>query len=263
MTASLEQGTSGLYHNPATMEQRTAAWVAFVNGMNRHSESLLERGFSDRDEVISIVLEDASRSIDESLQDEWSVPEARMHRIAELLSCVPQPADSMRSLVERCVDTAFAARAIEEATWPPVTDCDRLDQVFEVLEGQDILVRQVDCPGSEYFAMTAEAEVLYQDGVEVRGYAFYNEDDVVEAMEGNGVSLKVASLTAEDDEQICQAIIEALEVAGFHPLWSGSLYEPINVPLKWRRRVASQPDYSRNRLSAEARARAGFRGVDA
>jgi hypothetical protein len=253
MTAPQEQGTEEIDHNHArsttTMtvspEQGTAAWEAIVNDMDAHIEVLVERGFSDRDEVISDVLEAAYRSIGDSVQGKLSEPEARIHFIAELLSRVPQPAESMRSLVEHRVDAAFAAQVIEEGTWPAVTDNDCLNSAFEDLEARGILARQdfMDCPNCAHNALMEEAEELQKEGAEVRGFVFYDWDNTEEAMNGNGVCLWFGSTreAGSTKRTIGREVVEVLQATGLCPIWSGSPDETIEVPMVWQRRVVSQP----------------------
>src|SRR5689334_15208904 len=50
-----------------------------------------------------------------------------------------EPGELDEGEVKAAVDAAIKAHEAEKATWPEVTDCDRLDAVFEVLREAGVL----------------------------------------------------------------------------------------------------------------------------
>ena len=71
------------------------------------------------------------------------------------------PATSLRPIAEGLVTLAVEAHLEQQATWPAVTDCDRLDNAFAELEQNGIMRRQdydIDLSGGNA-ALTEEMKI--------------------------------------------------------------------------------------------------------
>lgn len=147
---------------------------------------------------------------------------------------------SVAARVPGMVREAFAAQYAEQATWPVVTDCDRLDDAFAALERQGIVARQnwtccMPCGTAE---IGGEMEDAGKSGP-VCGYTFFHQQDTESAAEGYGVYLAYGAESANEEESVAvgQRVCDALRSAGLEPDWNGDLATRIRLPLKWQKRV--------------------------
>lgn len=134
----------------------------------------------------------------------------------------------------------LAEHARAAATWPAVTDCDRLDAAFAALEADGVIARQnftccMTCGSTEIWD---EIQVATDAGLPARGYAFYHSQDTDAAVEGRGVYLAYGA--CEEGEAPALAvghqIVAALTAQGLSPEWNGSWDQRIALPLDWKRR---------------------------
>ena len=134
----------------------------------------------------------------------------------------------------------MAAHEREQASWPSVTDCDRLDAAFRALEGAGVVCRQdFSCCGScGAGEIEDEMQRAATGGKKVRGYAFYHQQDTESAVEGDGLYLSYGAV--EDGETAAVAvgreITAALEQQGLAVKWDGTWETRIGVGLDWKRR---------------------------
>jgi hypothetical protein len=140
----------------------------------------------------------------------------------------------------RLTRALLEAHRRDEATWPDVTDCDRVDAAFEALEADGIVCRQnfscCQTCGSAEIADEVAAE--REAGGEVAGYAYYHMQDTDSAVDGGGLHLAYGSVADEEAPTvaIAQRIVSALEREGLAVNWNGEVRTRIHVPLVWRRR---------------------------
>jgi hypothetical protein len=140
--------------------------------------------------------------------------------------------------IARHVDEVALALAREQASWPPVTDSDRLDAAFEDLGRRGILARQdfTCCQSCGHAEIWDEAE----DPSAWRGYAFYHRQDTEAAVEGRGLYLGFGSAGARAAEtaSIGAEVVAALHAQGLAVDWDGDVRKRIGVgPFTWRRRL--------------------------
>ncbi|MGY0232914.1 DUF6891 domain-containing protein [Longispora urticae] len=140
-------------------------------------------------------------------------------------------------LAERILAEESAALAAEQAGWPAVTDCDRIDAAFAALDAAGVVARaHFTCCGT-----CANAEI----GAELaghpapRGFVYHHVQDTDHAVAGGGLMLGYGSVA--DGEEAVTAIgdevVAALRAQGFEPKWNGSAQTRIEVPMVWQRRV--------------------------
>lgn len=131
-------------------------------------------------------------------------------------------------------------RQAEQARWPVVTDCERLDAAFAGLERAGIVCRQhFTCCGScGAAAIWDEMAAAEERGVRVRGYAFFHAQDTEAVMAGDGLFLSYGAVAEGPAavEAIGHAVVEALEAKGLETAWDGQWTRRIFVAMDWKRR---------------------------
>ena len=155
------------------------------------------------------------------------------------------------------LEDAAAKYAAEQASWPPETDCDRLDRVEADLRERGILFWQLSpccdsCTGAELPERMEEIdqqEPGFRD--RVRGYAFYIDQTMAEMLaESTQLSIYLAygwvppgtsEVTPAVHEQnalgIAHEVCACLREHGFEPEWNGDFSRKIGVHLNWQRRT--------------------------
>lgn len=143
-------------------------------------------------------------------------------------------------LAARLVEEAIAAHLEEQATWPEVTDCDRLDAALDELTTAGIVCRQnfTCCGTCGHAEIGGEMNDEEGDGLTVRGYAFYHMQDTDRAVAGGGVYLKYGAVEDGDEPlvRIGAEIAATLRQHGLQVEWNGQGNTTIHVPLDWKRR---------------------------
>lgn len=147
--------------------------------------------------------------------------------------------------------------AIEQANWPSVTDCDRMDKVEANLRQQGILFWQasVCCNTCTMSEMPDRLNVIddrypgFRD--RSRGYAFFIDQTIPESL-ASGTKLSVylgyGWFSPEDQETdesiyrqqalgIAHEVCNALRAEGFGVDWNGDFARKIGVTLNWQRRT--------------------------
>ena len=189
------------------------------------------------------VIEDLRGYIERDVAAAFLPPSEIVESAVEVLAGDCDPA-VLRSAAERLVETALESHRIAQATWPAVTDCDRLDSAFAALEKRGIVARQdFSCCGTCGAAeIIDEMDSVADTGATVRGYTFYHTQDTESAVEGRGLFLNYGA--TEDDEAaaltIGREIVEVLRSHELSVVWDGSWEKRIHVPLSWQRRRAAE-----------------------
>lgn len=148
----------------------------------------------------------------------------------------------LQPMAERLVDEALAAHQSESATWPEVTDYDRLAAAFAALERNGVVARENftccgTCGAAEIWDEIATADAK---GGASRGYAFFHMQDTENAVDGGGLYLNYGACAEGEPAALAVAreIVAAIEHAGLTAHWNGSYQQRIGVALDWKRRRA-------------------------
>jgi hypothetical protein len=151
-------------------------------------------------------------------------------------------AEALRPHALRLTREAIEAHRREQATWPAVTDCDRLDAAFVELERSGIVARQnfTCCQTCGHYEIGDEITAAREAGREVRGYTFYHMQDTESAVEGGGLCLAYGALEPGDGALVAvgREIVKVLCRHDLKPEWDGSGAKRIFVSLDWKRRRA-------------------------
>jgi hypothetical protein len=192
---------------------------------------------ADRD--LPTLLDELHGAIRRGVAAGFAPPAEIIESAVDLLRDEADPA-VLRPNAQRMLRDILADHQAEQATWPTVTDCDRLDAAFAALEAAGIVCRQDfsccgTCGAAEIWGEAADVEAA---GASVRGYAFYHMQDTEAAVEGRGVYLSYGA--AEDGEAaalaIANEVVAALERQGLRVSWDGQWSRRIGVALDWKRR---------------------------
>ncbi|WP_198422246.1 DUF6891 domain-containing protein [Gimesia chilikensis] len=144
--------------------------------------------------------------------------------------------------VSAAIDKRIKAWMQTQKTWPKVTDCDKLDQVFAKLNERGIIALQnagnTQSDGYEIFEETLKE---HPQPTSVIGYCFYHNQDLERVVDGDDLYLAFGPVKAEDEEsrgpEIGKIIRQELEQAGLKVKWDGTFNERIRVTdMAWQKR---------------------------
>lgn len=147
-------------------------------------------------------------------------------------------ADEVRSAVE----TAFQQLTQEMASWPAVTDCDRLDAAFERIAARGVIALQnAGYTQSDGYEDIGYALKQHPSRAQVLGYCFYHGQDLERAVEGGGLYLAFGPIDPKREEtlgvEVGNIVREELERQGLAVRWNGTFKQRIHLPsVVWQRR---------------------------
>jgi len=144
--------------------------------------------------------------------------------------------------VAAAVAAAVEAWRAEQASWPPITDCDRLNAAFANLTAHGVIaLHNAGYTQSDGYDDFLQAYRHYPDRSAVVGYCFYTAQDLERAVRGEGLMLAFGPANAADEvsegPSIGANIQKALERAGLEVAWDGTFSRRIHIPhMVWQRR---------------------------
>ena len=139
------------------------------------------------------------------------------------------------------VEHSFAQLEAEKMQWPPITDCDRLDQAFEQLHSLGVICLQnAGYTQSDGFSDVQEALRAQAQPESFFGYCFYHGQDLERAVNGEGLHLTFGPLNPELEStrglEIGQLIVNTLTESKLPALWDGTFAQRIFIsPFDWKR----------------------------
>lgn len=151
---------------------------------------------------------------------------------------------------EEVVDAEISALINDQKSWPEISDFDKLVHVFEELEKDGIIaLDNFSCCGTcgpgdiTEFVKVSQQEHGYDD--ELKGYAFFHEQDTESAIDGNGVYLSYGNFPLRENEseaiKIGKSVAQRLREADFNVVWNETLQTRIHVSVKWQRPWVESP----------------------
>lgn len=148
--------------------------------------------------------------------------------------------EQVRKIAPAIITKALEEHRRAEATWPAITDYDRLDSAFTALEQAGIVSRQnFSCCGTcASGEIWDEMEEAGKAGLKVRGYSYFHMQDTEGAVDGGGLYLGYGA-TEEGEAAalaIAKEIVDTLERSGLKTDWDGRWEKRIGVMLDWKRR---------------------------
>ena len=150
--------------------------------------------------------------------------------------------DTVERTCEAEIEKAFASHLAAQATWPQVTDCDRLDRAFETLNQGGILARHdfSCCQNCGLSEIGNDIRTAIDAGVDVSGFTFYHTQDTDSAAGGRGLYLTYGHMDGGEVAGVAigRIIVNALNEAGLETNWDGTFGKRIGVRLDWKRRIS-------------------------
>jgi hypothetical protein len=135
----------------------------------------------------------------------------------------------------------WAAKLLDEASWPSVTDCDRLDNAFAALEAAGIIaLHDAGTEPSDGFTEVAEVYHAIDGNTSgAIGFCFYHQQDVEIAIKGHGLAIFFGDIDRDPASTVAigQRVVAELNRAGLTTAWNGQADRIIELPtIVWRRR---------------------------
>ena len=139
------------------------------------------------------------------------------------------------------IASEVARKTKEEALWPSITDCDKLDTVFKELNAMGIIALQnAGYTQSDGMSdMTERYEELGGESSPVIGYCFYHGQDLERAVRGEGLMVTFGDIKGTDEKgiEIGRIIKDKLSHAGFTVKWNGTIGQRLEIEtFDWKRR---------------------------
>ena len=153
-----------------------------------------------------------------------------------------EPGELDPAEVTAAVSAATIAHEASKLSWPPKTDCDRLQQAFRTLEARGIIaVENAGFDQSDGYAQVLEALASARDPEAIIGYCFYHGQDLDRAVDGGGLYLAFGPREARDEGSkgaaVGAIVVEELSRVGLSATWSGDFRKRISLAdFDWKRR---------------------------
>lgn len=166
---------------------------------------------------------------------EWAFQRVE-NEVPDYIGCT---STDLRQTAERLTAEAAATHLRLQATWPEVTDCDRLDAAFDALASVGILARHDYWEfGEGHYHLREELAEERAAGRPARGYVYYPWEVTEDAVEGRGLHLSFGADEHGDvaKKRIAREVVTALAAHGLKPEWDGNPARCVFVPMVWRRR---------------------------
>ena len=153
----------------------------------------------------------------------------------------------LRIEVRNALIRAVTELTQEQASWPALTDYDRLKAALDTLETEGIVTREnFTCCGTCGAAeIGAEIEdFAAETGRPATGYVFFHQQDTENAVDGHALHFNYGTASPDWTEEkslaIGQRLFDALKSVGLTPDWDGSIDHRVAVSLTWQRRWEGQ-----------------------
>lgn len=143
--------------------------------------------------------------------------------------------DWLNSVIRTEVD----AKKKAEETWPKVTDFDRLDRAFTILEAMGIIA--LHRAGYTQSDGVEDVEDIYDDdnNSDYSGHCFYTEQDQEHALDGSGLCIGFGHRSGSISKgvKVGKTLRTVLENEGFSVEWDGTIDSRLLIKeFRWQRR---------------------------
>ncbi len=143
--------------------------------------------------------------------------------------------------LRKAIRSEIAAKRKAETNWPKVTDCDRLDRVFQSLERQHVIALHI--AGFTQSDGLEEVEDEYHEAGGKKsmyaGHCFYTKQDQEHALNGDGMHIGFGHLSGNDAKgiEVGNILRAALLSEGLNVEWDGTIKTRLYVKgFCWQRR---------------------------
>ncbi|TNF24963.1 MAG: hypothetical protein EP329_23925 [Deltaproteobacteria bacterium] len=144
--------------------------------------------------------------------------------------------------IDLAIRAEAAALAAEEAGWPEVTDCDRLDRAFAALRREGVFAKQnagyTQHDGYDDFLLAVRRSPRPEA---ILGYCFCHGQDLERAIAGEGLRLGFGPKDPATEQtrgvEVGRRVVAALAREGLASRWNGTFAERILLPgFRWQKR---------------------------
>jgi hypothetical protein len=225
-----------------------AGWIKKLFGRSE-SKIVDPASSNNREPTDEELIDDYKACISRYVAAGYMSPEEALQTASEVMGDDISP-DILKSKGPEILEEVLAAHIADQAGWPEITDCDRLDSAFAALEAKGIVSRQDfsccgTCGSSEIWDEMDDAR---NAGNLVRRYTFFHMQDTESATEGIGLYLNYGSIEEGGEASVaigCE-IQGELEKHGLETDWDGTISKRIGVSLDWKRRLKLPPQSQLN-----------------
>jgi hypothetical protein len=152
------------------------------------------------------------------------------------------PGELDEEAVSRATTASIENWRASQASWPAVTDCDRLDRAFARLNQLGVIaLHNAGFTQSDGYDDFREAYANHPHPSDVLGYCFYHGQDLERVVRGGpllfGFGPSDPNAEQSDGLKVSRLIVEQLTAAGLAVDWDGTFDNRISVPkFNWQRR---------------------------
>jgi hypothetical protein len=142
------------------------------------------------------------------------------------------------------IHKAYSDRVKEQASWPAITDFDKLVQAFDKLNSSGIIALHnagVTKQDGEEDCKEIHDELL-KKGVSTKGFCYYHWQDVERVVDDNHLLIGFGDFNNNDGEalEIGKQVATALESKGFKLKWDKTVAQRIEITnIKWQKRFGN------------------------
>jgi hypothetical protein len=146
--------------------------------------------------------------------------------------------------LKKLIDSDYNVRLKLQATWPAVTDFDRLASAFDQLNTQGIIALHNAGPTREDGEDRCRelADTLKTQGIKTKGYCFYHAQDIDRALAENVLYIAFGDFQEDGNGAIAigKQVVKTLQAFGFRVNWKGTADARITiVNFKWQKRFGN------------------------
>ncbi len=184
------------------------------------------------------------------------------YRAREIASIIEEemfaPGEIERRWLRGIIKEEFRKKRDAEAGWPEVTDCDRLDVVFEAMNEHGIVALQ-NAGYTQSDGISDVTEYYEEAGgtdSHIVAFCFYHGQDLERVVDSGELFLTFGDINGDDNKgaNVGRRIQGMLQQAGFSVEWDGTIKTRILIKdMKWQRRGDDDQQPSTSTLPRESR----------
>ncbi|WP_145390911.1 DUF6891 domain-containing protein [Stieleria neptunia] len=140
------------------------------------------------------------------------------------------------------LDAQFTQYEEEKQSYPPTTDCDRLDAAFKMMNERGVVaIQNAGYTQSDGFEDVGESYNQHPNKESVLGYCFYHGQDLERAVNGEGLYFAFGPVDPAVEQtvgiEVGNIVRDSLESNGLAVEWDGTFENRLRVPkLNWQKR---------------------------
>lgn len=143
------------------------------------------------------------------------------------------------------VDKEWQRKVEVEATWPEITDCDRLVEAFKALNGMGIIsTHRTGTTNTDAADYSRELwKRMRQTDNAIHGCAFYTISDIDHALENGVLNIGFDAYPGKFPahgialDYVAMTIVQCLRNHNLNASWSGNSFDKISIELTWNNRA--------------------------